>query len=340
MAKILVNGGAGYIGSHTIIELIEQGYEVVSIDNYVNSEPENYDRIKKITGNEIRHYDIDLCDFEKVLKVFKHEEGFDGIIHFAALKSVPESVKKPLQYFENNNQSLINTAKAIVNSGKGNLIFSSSCSVYGNLRPDQLPVSESTPTQMVESPYGYTKLMGENMLRFNALNKSFKTIALRYFNPVGAHSSGLLGELPSQGINNLIPVVTQTAAGIREELTVFGNDYNTRDGSCIRDYIHVSDIANAHVLALEYLLENRQKEYFDVYNLGSGDGVTVLEVLQTFARVNGILPSYKIGPRRAGDVEMVYSDSGKAFKNLGWKTKYDLDEMMRSAWSWQKRLLS
>lgn len=340
MAKILVNGGAGYIGSHTTVELLEQGFEVVSIDNFVNSEPENYERIQKITGREVRHYDIDLCDFNKVWDVFALEGGFDGIIHFAALKSVPESVQKPLKYFENNNQSLINTAKAITKSGKGGLIFSSSCSVYGNLRPDQLPVSESTSTQMVESPYGYTKLMGENMLRFTALNRSFKTIALRYFNPVGAHPSGLLGELPSQGINNLIPVVTQTAAGLREEFIVFGNDYSTRDGSCIRDYIHVSDIANAHVLALKYLMENWQDEYFDVYNLGSGKGVTVFEVLEAFSRVNGILPKYKVGRRREGDVEMVYSDSSKALKNLGWKTKYDLDEMMRSAWNWQKNLLS
>ncbi len=339
MKKILVTGGAGYIGSHTIIELLNAGFEVVSIDNYVNSEPETYDRIEKITGKRISYYDVDLCDREKTLEIFRKEAPISGVIHFAALKSVPDSVANPVLYFHNNNESLLNVADASMKTGVNYLIFSSSCSVYGNVEPEMLPVNENTPLQMPESPYGYTKLMGENMLRFLVDKGTFEVISLRYFNPVGAHESGLIGELASKRVNNLVPVITQSAIGIRKEFTVFGDDYNTRDGSCIRDYIHVVDIADAHVKAIQYQMSGKQEQPFDIFNLGTGNGVSVFEAINAFERVSGIKPPYSVGGRREGDVEAIYSDSSRAAEMLGWKPNRGIDEMMRSAWEWQKYMV-
>jgi len=333
---ILVTGGAGYIGSHTVIELLEADCEVISIDNFSNSSPEAYARVRQITGKDFTSYDIDLCDEALVEKAFSAHPGISGIIHFAAYKSVPESVAKPELYFKNNIGSLRNVLKCAAAHGVDQFIFSSSCSVYGNI--SELPVSETTPLQKAESPYAQTKKDGEDIVcEATQRVPGFKAIALRYFNPVGAHPSGLNGELPLSRPNNLVPVITQTAAGKLPSFTVFGNDYDTRDGTCIRDYVHVCDIARAHVLALG-LLKKKTGPHFDLINLGTGAGVTVLEAIKAFEEVSGVRPNYTIGPRREGDVAAIYSDCMKAEKLLGWKTKYDLEDMMSSAWKWQMNL--
>ncbi len=337
MLKIIITGGAGYIGSHTILELLnDPNIEVIAIDNYSNASPATYERIKSISNKEVRHYEIDLCNAAAVNDLFKQEGHIDGIIHFAAHKAVGESMDFPGKYYLNNMNALVHVLEACVKYDIKHFIFSSSCSVYGNAV--QLPVDENTAIATAESPYAHTKQIGEEVIQFYAQRFGLKTIALRYFNPVGAHSSGRNGELPLNRPSNLVPVITQTAVGIIKEMEVFGSDYDTRDGSCVRDYIHVTDIANAHVLAIKYLIQQQQELAFDVYNLGTGQGVSVLEAITAFEKVSGVKLNYKISPRRAGDVIAIYSDSSKALKHLGWTCKYDIDEMMRTAWAWQQYL--
>lgn len=335
--KILVTGGAGYIGSHTIIDILNNtNHEVVSIDNFSNAEPQVFDRIKEITGKEVVNHAVDLCDKESLQACFEELGNIDGIIHFAALKAVGESVSQPVAYYQNNFNSLLNLLELSAGFHVQHFIFSSSCTVYGNAEVQ--PVTEETPLQEPESPYGYTKLAGERMLRdFVSATADFNALSLRYFNPVGAHPSGLNGELPKGRPNNLVPVVTQFASGWLKELWVHGNDYDTRDGTAIRDYIHVSDIAHAHVLAMEWLVENQQSKY-DVFNLGTGTGVTVLEVLQAFMKASGIQLNYQMGPRRAGDVEVIYADNTKARTILGWEPRFNIFDAMDAAWKWQQRL--
>lgn len=335
MKKILVTGGCGYIGSHTIVELINAGYECFSIDNNSNSYPWIMDRIEQITGKKIKNYNIDLTDYEALKQVLKEQGKIDGIIHFAALKAVGESVEKPVLYYKNNLGSLLNILTAMEEFDLNNLIFSSSCTVYGN--PERLPVTEETPIGKAESPYGATKIMGEQIISDFVNSIEGSSILLRYFNPVGAHKSALIGELPLGKPNNLVPIITQCAAGKIEKITVFGDDYETRDGTCIRDYIHVSDIAAAHVQALNYLFEHDSKT-LDYFNLGTGNGVTVLEMLHAFEKANNLKLNYEIGARRPGDIEKIYADNTKAKEILGWEIKRDLDEIMRSAWEWEKTL--
>jgi UDP-glucose 4-epimerase len=332
---ILVTGGAGYIGSHTVAALLETtNYRIISVDNYSNSSEASYQRIEKAAGRKPEYTVADLSIADEVNALFAAYPGITGIIHFAAYKSVPESVQHPLMYYRNNMNSLANVLEAGERAGVKHFIFSSSCSIYGNI--NTLPVNEETLAGIAESPYAYTKVLGERMLEdFSRSGTALKSIALRYFNPVGAYPGGIMGELPNQRPNNLVPVITQTAIGKIQEMQVFGNDYPTRDGTCIRDYIHVCDIAEAHVLALNYLMENETAKAYDVFNLGSGSGVTVLEAIDTFENVSGQKLRYKIAPRRAGDVTAIYSDSRKAAEILNWKPKRDIVEMMSSAWKWE-----
>ena len=335
--SILVTGGAGYIGSHTIIDLIENGYEdIISIDNFSNSTNKTFDRIEQITGKRIKNYNVDCCDFNQLTQVFEQEKNIKGIIHFAAFKAVGESVEQPLKYYHNNIESLVNMLKCTQQFNIKNFIFSSSCSVYGNI--DTLPVTESTPLPKAESPYAFTKQIGEQMLIDFIRNVDCKTIALRYFNPVGAHESGLNGEVPVGTPNNLVPFITQTAIGLRKELTIFGDDYDTSDGTCIRDYIHVSDIAHAHVLALEKLFENKITSNYSVINLGTGLGVSVKEMVEAFEQVNHLKLPHVYGPRRAGDSVAIYADNKLAKNLLGWTPKHDLGSMMKTAWQWEQQL--
>lgn len=336
--KILITGGAGYIGSHTIIEILENtNWEVISIDNYSSSSEKTYQRIDKITGKKVTYYNIDLTDLSLTEKVFEENTDIAGIIHFAAFKSVPESVENPLMYYHNNLNSLINILKCQAKYNIPNLIFSSSCSVYGNLT--ELPVTETTPLNKPESPYAYTKQIGEKMVDdFIKTNANLKAISLRYFNPVGAHKSGLNGEVPIARPNNLVPYITQTAIGKLEQLTVFGGDYATNDGTCIRDYVHVCDIASAHVKALQKLVEDKNFEQHSIINLGTGVGVSVLEAIKAFEKVSNQKLNYKIGPRRAGDVEAIYANNTKAKELINWTPKFNIDEMMLSAWLWEQNL--
>lgn len=331
---VLVTGGAGYIGSHTIIELIKHGgYEVISVDNFSNSSQQAYKQIESITGKTFKTYQIDLCDASDFEKVFA-ENKIDGVIHFAAFKAVGESVELPLKYYHNNIGSLINLLELSLKYKVSNVIFSSSCSVYGNI--EKLPVDENTPLPKAASPYAYTKQIGEVMIEDVCKgNKSFKAISLRYFNPVGAHVSGIIGEWSINKPSNLVPLITGTAIGKYPQLTVHGGDYPTRDGTNIRDYIHVTDIANAHVLALDYLLANKNKDNYDVFNLGTGAGVSVLEAISAFEKVSGKKLNYKIGERRPGDVIAVYSDSSKIEKAFGWKCAHGIESMMKTAWDWE-----
>lgn len=341
MAKILITGGCGYIGSHTAIEILQEGrYGIVSVDNFSNSSTTVLDRIQSITGQEMKNYSIDLCHLDATRQVFIENPDIVGVIHFAASKSVGESVEKPLDYYNNNFTSLINILRSCEEFGVRHVIFSSSCSVYGNI--DTLPVTEETPlADRVESPYANTKRVGEQIMSdFLATANDMSGIALRYFNPVGGHVSGLNGELPINRPSNLVPVITQVASGIIPKLTVFGSDYDTRDGSCIRDYIHVTDIAIAHIKAMDYLLKEKNEEAYEFFNLGSGDGVTVLEAIEAFERNTGLSLNYEIGPRRPGDVGAIYSDSSKALERFGWETQFGIDEMMTSAWKWQETLNS
>jgi UDP-glucose 4-epimerase len=335
MKKILVTGGGGYIGTHTLVDLIEHGYEVYCIDNFSRSNRAMLQRVETITGKSIALFDFDLCD-RTATRTFFEQHPVDGIIHFAAFKSVPESVFEPLSYYKNNLESLLNIMECVHDFKIQFLVFSSSCSVYGNV--ERLPVTESTPFSMPESPYAATKQMGEQMLRDFSPKSDCKIILLRYFNPVGAHPSGLIGELPNGKPNNLVPLITQAAAGLIEKMYVWGSDYDTRDGSGIRDYIHVCDVARAHTLALDYLVENRNSEQLEVFNLGIGEGVSVLEAIHSFEKVTGINLNYEIGPRRKGDVEAIYADNSRAMERLRWKPMYDLDATMETAWLWQKGL--
>ena len=333
--KVLVTGGCGYIGSHTIIDLLENGFEVVCIDNLVRSKSLTIDRIEKITGTKIKNYVVDLCDFEATKAVFAAEPNIEGIIHFAALKSVPESVEKPLLYYKNNIESLVNLLQLANEFSIKSFVFSSSCSVYGNAT--DLPVTEQTPLTEAESPYAHTKQIGEAIIIAQAKKSNTKFILLRYFNPVGAHESGQIGEDTTDVITAVVPRITGTAIGKFPLFTVLGTDYPTRDGSCIRDYIHVMDIANAHTKALEYAAVEKNSEV-EIFNLGTGNGVTVLEAIQSFERVSGEKLNYKLGERRAGDVVAIYADNQKAVTQLGWQIKRDLDTMMRTAWVWEQKM--
>lgn len=334
---ILVTGGTGYIGSHTTVELIQAGYRVVSMDNLSNSNIEVLDGIEAITGVRPLFYQADCNDEEVVERIFSENNDICGVIHFAASKAVGESVQQPLKYYRNNLLSLIVILEAMQRHGTKGIVFSSSCTVYG--QPDQkhLPVTEYAPVQVALSPYGNTKQINEEILR-DAIyaDASYKAILLRYFNPIGAHPSALIGELPLGVPQNLIPYLTQTAAGIREELSVFGNDYDTPDGSCIRDYINVMDLARAHVVAIERILdENKQSDRLETFNVGTGKGVSVLELIRTFEEVTGVRVPYKIVGRREGDIEQVWADPKRANEVLGWQAKETLGDTLRSAWAWQ-----
>ena len=336
MNKILVTGGCGYIGAHTIVDLIENGFEPVCIDNNSRSTPALLQGIKEITGVMVKNYKVDLANFDDTYAVFQENSDIKGIIHFAAYKAVGESVEKPLLYFENNLSSLINILKCTKEFKVPHFIFSSSCTVYGS--PDEIPVTEKTPVKPPESPYGATKQMGEQIVKDVTATGDIQSILLRYFNPVGAHPTALIGELPLGKPENLIPAITQTAIGKLKEVVVYGDDYPTRDGSCIRDYIHVCDIAHAHTLALQYLIENKNVNPCEVYNLGSGNGVSVLEAIHAFEKVSGKKLNYRIGARRPGDIMAIYADNSLAKEKLKWDPKYSLDEMMLSAWKWELKL--
>ncbi|MGZ3884757.1 MAG: UDP-glucose 4-epimerase GalE [Bacteroidia bacterium] len=336
---IIVTGGAGYIGSHTIVELLKQtSYTVLSLDNFSNSTYETFDRIKTLTGTTVKNFNVDLCNKEALDLVLSHQHDILGIIHFAAFKSVPQSVADPLLYYHNNIESLINILKIAAEKKVPHFIFSSSCSVYGNI--DRLPVTEDTPLPKAESPYAHTKQIGEEIVKtFIRSNPGINAVNLRYFNPVGAHPSALIGELPLGPPTSLVPIITRTAAGLISKMMVHGGDYNTRDGSCIRDYIHVSDIADAHVKALNYVTEGKNRERVSLFNLGTGDGVSVFEAINSFEKVSNTKLNYEIGPRREGDVEAIYADNSLARKELGWQPEYTIDDMMLSAWKWQQQLI-
>ncbi|HSB94791.1 MAG TPA: UDP-glucose 4-epimerase GalE [Flavitalea sp.] len=336
MKKILVTGGSGYIGSHTIVDLVENGYEVISVDNNSRSSPRMLEGVEKITGKKVKNYKVDLCNFDDTFAIFQENEDITAIIHFAAFKAVGESVEQPLMYFENNLVSLINLLKCVQEFDIPYFVFSSSCTVYGN--PDTIPVTELTPPKPAESPYGYTKQMGEQIINEFSKANATQCVLLRYFNPVGAHPSAQIGELPIGKPANLVPAITQTAIGKLPQMMVYGNDYPTRDGSCIRDYIHVCDIAHAHTLAVDLLVKERSRKRCEVFNLGSGNGVTVLEAINAFERVSGVKLNYTIAPRRAGDVVAIYANNEYARTTLGWSTKYNLDDMMTTAWKWEQRL--
>ena len=336
MAKILVTGGCGYIGSHTIVDLIENGYEVISVDNNSRSNSNVLKGIEQITGKKVKNYKVDLCNFDDTFAIFQENDDIEGIIHFAAYKSVGESVDKPLMYFENNLNALINLLKCVQEFHTPYFVFSSSCSVYGN--PDEVPVTECTPIKAAESPYGYTKQMSEQIISEFAKNSGTQNILLRYFNPAGAHPSIVIGEMPFGKPQNLVPAITQTAIGKLKKMYVHGNDYPTRDGSCIRDYIHICDLAHAHTLSLKYLQEGKNTSLCEVFNLGSGNGVTVLEAINAFEKVSGLKLDYETGPRRPGDVVSVYANNDRASKMLGWTPKFSLEEMMDSAWKWEQKL--
>lgn len=335
--KILVTGGTGYIGSHTVVELQESGFEVLVVDNLSNSNIEVLDSIKNITGIKPSFENFDLADRDKTDDYFKRTSGIEAIIHFAASKAVGESIEKPLMYYRNNLVSLLNLLECQVKYNVSNVVFSSSCTVYG--QPEKLPVTENTPRKDAESPYGNTKRVNEDILHDAiAAHPQLRGIALRYFNPVGAHPSAMIGELPLGVPQNLVPFITQTAAGIREELKVFGDDYNTPDGSAIRDFINVVDLAKAHVVAIKRLIERKNKENFEIFNLGTGNGVSVLEMVKGFEKVIGKKLNYKIVGRRPGDIEKIWADTTFANNELGWKAQKGLEETLLSAWEWEKRL--
>ena len=334
MKKILVTGGCGYIGGHTIVDLIANGFDVISVDDLSRGSLRMQNGVEKIVGRPIKNYKVNLCHLEDTEAIFIENPDIVGIVHFAAYKSVPESVQEPLKYFKNNIESLVNLLQCAKTYKVNHFVFSSSCSVYGNA--DKLPVDELAPLKEPESPYARTKQMGEAICRdFAAQYKKFNVTILRYFNPVGAHPTASIGELQDKP-ENLVPVITQTAIGKRRDMQVFGTDYDTRDGSCVRDYIHVMDIANAHTKALMYTLDGHNGDTnCDIFNLGSGNGVTVLELINAFNKVSGLELIYKTGPRRPGDVVAVYANNSKARALLDWEIKYSLDQMMDTAWKWE-----
>lgn len=333
--KILVTGGAGYIGAHTVVELVKDGHEPVIIDDLSRSDKSLLKGIEQITGKAIPFYRGDTGDRAFLKSVIADQGPFSCVLHFAAFKSVGESVQKPLIYYRNNVGGMVTLLEVMEENNIPDLIFSSSCTVYG--QPDHIPVDENTPFRKAESPYGATKQMCERILE-DACLTGLRVVSLRYFNPIGAHPSALLGELPIGSPNNLVPYITQTAAGVREKLTIFGNDYATPDGTCIRDFIHVSDLANAHVKAMKYLSQKKEKQLFEAYNLGTGVGVSVMQLVREFTEATGVKFPYVIGPRRPGDVEKVYADPTKANKTLGWKTDFSIKDSLLHAWQWEKKI--
>lgn len=336
MKNILVTGGAGYIGSHVVVKLHENGYNPIILDNFSNSHHSVLQGLKNITSKNFQVYEGDILD-QKLLTQVINENTIHGVIHFAAKKAVGESVEKPLLYYKNNVSGLVSLLEILTENSITNLVFSSSCTVYG--QPDVLPVTEDSPKKPANSPYGNTKQIGEEVIE-DTVNSDvkLKAMALRYFNPIGAHSSSEIGELPLGVPNNLVPFITQTAAGIRDSLTVFGNDYDTIDGTCIRDYIHVMDLADAHVLCLKHLEEFQSDNHFDVLNIGTGKGNTVLETIQSFEKSSGEKLNFKVGPRRPGDVEKIYAQVDKSKRLLNWQTKHSLDQALGDSWRWQKKL--
>lgn len=337
--KILVTGGLGFIGSHTVVELQNKGYEVVIIDNCSNSSPDVIKGICEITGKDLVFEKFDLREKDKVQEFFKRHNDIEGVIHFAASKAVGESVEKPLLYYENNLSTLVYILQQLADKASASFIFSSSCTVYG--QADELPITENAPVKAAESPYGNTKQIGEEIIRDTCkVHPALKAIALRYFNPIGAHPSVEIGELPIGVPQNLIPFITQTAIGLREQLSVFGDNYPTSDGTCIRDYIHVVDLAKAHVVALQRLLEGKNASNYEVFNVGTGTGSSVLEVIQSFEKVSNQKLNYKIVERREGDITAAYADTTKANNELGWKAKSSLDDSLTSAWKWEQKVRS
>ena len=336
---VLVTGGTGFIGSHTTVELQQAGYNVVIVDNLSNSSATVVDGIEKITGIRPAFEQVDCCDYENLENVFKKYENIKGIIHFAASKAVGESVEKPLLYYRNNLNSLINLLELMPKYDVKGIIFSSSCTVYGQPDPEFLPVTEQAPIKKAESPYGNTKQVNEEIIQdYIKSGANIKSIILRYFNPIGSHPTSIIGEMPNGVPMNLIPYLTQAAIGIREYLTVFGDDYNTPDGSCIRDYIYVVDLAKAHVAAMARILDGKSEEDVEVFNIGTGHGVSVLELINSFERATGVKLPYKVGPRRGGDIEAIWGNVDKANNVLGWIADTPLDDILLSAWNWQKRL--
>lgn len=332
--KILVTGGTGYIGSHTVVALQQKGFDVVIVDNLSNSQADIVDQIEKISGKRPELEVFDLADRNKTADFFKRHSDVTGVIHFAAYKAVGESVEKPLYYYRNNLVSLMNILESMQENNIRNIVFSSSCTVYG--QPDELPVSEKAPIKKAESPYGNTKQISEEILQDYIKVSDVHAIALRYFNPIGAHESALIGELPLGVPNNLVPFITQTAIGIRQELKVFGDDYPTPDGTPIRDYIHVMDLAQAHVVAVQRMIDQQMKQSFEVFNLGTGTGYSVLEVIKAFEKVSGTKLNYKIVDRREGDITQVWADPSFSHKELGWRAEKGLEEMIGSAWKWEQ----
>ncbi len=335
--RILVTGGTGYIGSHTVVELQNSGYDVVIVDNLSNSNADVVDNIEAVSGIRPAFEKVDCLDYKALEAVFAKYDGIKGIIHFAASKAVGESVQKPLLYYRNNLVSLINVLELMPAYGVEGIIFSSSCTVYG--QPDHLPVTEQAPIKKAESPYGNTKQVNEEIIRDTVASGSpISAILLRYFNPIGAHPSALLGELPNGVPQNLVPYITQTAIGIRPQLSVFGDDYNTPDGSCIRDFINIVDLARAHVVAMARILGKKQKEKVEVFNIGTGRGLSVLELIHAFEKATGVKLNYKIVGRRAGDIEQVWADPQYANNELGWKAETPIEDTLESAWKWQLKL--
>lgn len=334
MARILVTGGLGFIGSHTVVELIEAGHEALIIDNLSNTSVDVLDRIEDISGHRPDFSEIDLREKQAVHQYFNDHPGIDGVIHFAAYKAVGESVHKPLEYYDNNLAPLVHLLQEMRDRLMDHFIFSSSCTVYG--QAEKLPITEDSPVQSALSPYGNTKQIGEEIIIDAIKAHGFNAISLRYFNPIGAHPSAKIGELPLGVPLNLVPFVTQTAIGLREQLSVFGEDYETRDGTCVRDYIHVVDVAKAHVVSVERLIQKQNQENYEVFNLGTGTGSTVLEVIRSFEKVSGEKLNFKIVERRPGDVTAAYADTTKANQQLGWRAERDLDDAMADAWRWEK----
>ncbi len=340
MKKIIVTGGAGFIGSHTVVELYEAGYEPIIVDNFSNSEESVLTGLRNIIGKEVKLYAIDCNDTAAMENLFQTEGQIVGAIHFAAFKAVGESVQKPIEYFENNLGSTLVLMNLMLKYNAPHLVFSSSCTVYG--QPEQLPVTENSPMLPAQSPYGASKQLCEEMIRQTVSigNKPLKAISLRYFNPVGAHPSAEIGELPRGVPSNLVPFITQSAAGLRPPITVFGNDYQTPDGTAIRDYIHVVDLAKAHVKAMKLLENQIATSFYDIFNLGTGQGNSVLEAIDAFEKSTGVKVQYHFGPRRSGDIEQVYADVTKSSEELGWKTELSITDAMRDAWRWQQKLAS
>ncbi len=335
MKKILVTGGAGFIGSHTVVELINAGYEPVIIDNLHNSDKQVIEQISEITGVLPKFYEVDYTNRDKLLQIITNEK-IEGIIHFAAHKAVDESIKEPLKYYQNNIGGLVTLLSCVQSPGIRALIFSSSCTVYGE--PDELPITEESPLKSPISPYGATKQMGEQIIHdYVRANNHLSALSLRYFNPIGAHPSGLIGELPRGVPANLVPFVTQTAAGLRASLTIYGNDYPTPDGTCIRDYIHVVDLAQAHIKALELAIA-KPAGFYDAINIGTGRGYSVLEIIKTFEKVNKLSVPYEFGPRRLGDIVSIYANADKAERLLNWKARHTLENALKDAWRWQQNI--